>query len=108
MKSVSRLKRLPSEMAEVRLSFDGQDIIAKAGDSVAAAVLATTIGATREMSDSGVGRAPYCMMGVCFDCLMVIDGVPNCQACMVEVQDGMVVERQIGLRHLRAEEATNA
>jgi predicted molibdopterin-dependent oxidoreductase YjgC len=38
------------------------------------------------------------MMGVCFDCLVVIDGRPNQQACMVTVRDGMRVERQQGAR----------
>ncbi len=35
-------------------------------------------------------------MGVCFDCLVEIDGVANCQACMTEVRDGMRVKRQSG------------
>ena len=38
------------------------------------------------------------MMGLCFDCLMEIDGVPNTQACLVEVREGMVVCRQEGRR----------
>jgi predicted molibdopterin-dependent oxidoreductase YjgC len=36
------------------------------------------------------------MMGVCFDCLVTIDGQPNQQACMTVVQPGMRVERQVG------------
>ncbi|MEZ5620583.1 MAG: (2Fe-2S)-binding protein [Burkholderiaceae bacterium] len=36
-------------------------------------------------------RAPMCLMGVCFDCLVEIDGRPNVQACMVEVREGMRV-----------------
>ena len=36
------------------------------------------------------------MMGVCFECLVVIDGVPNQQACMIEARDGMRIERQLG------------
>jgi predicted molibdopterin-dependent oxidoreductase YjgC len=36
------------------------------------------------------------MMGVCFDCLVEIDGVANRQACMIEVRDGMRVKRQLG------------
>ena len=38
------------------------------------------------------------MMGVCFECLMVIDGVPSRQACMVTVREGMRIERQTGVR----------
>jgi hypothetical protein len=40
------------------------------------------------------------MMGVCFECLMVIDGMPSRQACMVRVTPGMRIERQLGPREL--------
>jgi sarcosine oxidase subunit alpha len=40
------------------------------------------------------------MMGVCFDCLVVVDGVGNRQGCMVRVQDGMRIEIQRGKREL--------
>ena len=43
-------------------------------------------------------RGPYCMMGVCFDCLVEIDGRPNQQGCLVEVRAGMKVARQQGPR----------
>ncbi len=36
-------------------------------------------------------------MGLCFDCLVVVDGVPNTRACMTLVAEGMRVERQVGL-----------
>ncbi|NKB63567.1 MAG: hypothetical protein GKR95_16110 [Gammaproteobacteria bacterium] len=36
-------------------------------------------------------RGPYCMMGVCFECLVEIDGKRNQQACQIEVQPGMSV-----------------
>ena len=80
----------------VTLRFEGRDIAARRGDSVAAALLVANVGATRTTPVSGAPRAPYCMMGVCFDCLMVIDGVADRQACMVEVADGMRVARQQG------------
>ena len=38
------------------------------------------------------------MMGVCFDCLVTIDGVGNRQGCLVRVRDGMAVETQQGGR----------
>jgi len=39
-------------------------------------------------------------MGVCFDCLVEIDGVPNRQGCMTTVQDGMRVRRMQGARSI--------
>jgi predicted molibdopterin-dependent oxidoreductase YjgC len=40
------------------------------------------------------------MMGVCFECLVEIDGVANCQACMTEVRDGMAIKRQSGANNI--------
>jgi len=54
----------------------------------------------RETAVSAAPRAPYCLMGVCFDCLVDIDGMPNRQACMTIVRDGMRISRQRGARHL--------
>ena len=47
-------------------------------------------------SQSASSRGPYCMMGVCFDCLVEINGLPNQQACMIKAKSGMTVNRQIG------------
>ena len=82
----------------VRIVVDGQDVRARRGDSVAAALLASGLDARRETAVSGAKRAPYCMMGVCFDCLVTIDGVGNRQGCLVPVEDGMRVELQRGKR----------
>ena len=41
-------------------------------------------------------RGIFCGIGVCFDCLVVVDGVPNTRACMTWVRNGMVVSRQDG------------
>ena len=49
---------------------------------------------------SGAPRAPYCMMGVCFDCLVVVDGVGNRQGCLVPLREGMAVETQHGRREV--------
>jgi hypothetical protein len=92
-------KQLPDSRApEVRVIVDGREILVSADLSVAAAVLAYAGGVTRTTPVSGTPRAPYCLMGVCFDCLMQIDGVQNRQACLVPVRDGMRIERQAGKR----------
>ena len=79
----------------VTLTLDGASIEAFEGDSVAAALLSADPVFTRRSPVSGAPRAPYCMMGICFECLVEIDGVPNRQACMVQVRDGMTVKRQM-------------
>ncbi|MCR8547487.1 (2Fe-2S)-binding protein [Salipiger sp. P9] len=80
--------------APVRFTFDGRQMTARAGDSVAAALLAGGVTRFRDTPVGGAPRMAYCMMGVCFDCLVRIDGIPNRQACLEPVTEGMAVERQ--------------
>lgn len=92
----------------VRFLFDGREIEARAGESLAAALLAADIGPFRTSPVSNAPRAPYCMMGVCFECLVEVDGVANRQACMIPVGAGMRVRRQDGAADLHAPEAEHA
>lgn len=92
-------QRLPDAAGEtVTILVDGETLTARSGDTVAAALLAGGRDHCRTTAVSGVRRAPYCMMGVCFDCLVTVDGVGNRQGCLVPVRDGMVVETQHGKR----------
>lgn len=91
-------KRLAEAGAPVALTIDGRTVQARGGDTVAAALLAARIGHCRTTPVTGAPRAPYCLMGVCFDCLVTIDGIGSRQACLVPVRDGMTVETQQGKR----------
>jgi D-hydroxyproline dehydrogenase subunit gamma len=84
--------------ATVPVTVEGRDIRVPEGASAAAAVFLAGLGAIRATPVSGASRAPYCLMGVCFDCLAEIDGVANRQSCMVTVAPGMVIRRQHGKR----------
>ena len=81
-----------------RFSFEGQAVEFAEGDSVAAALLAAGVGVFRHAPVSGAARGPWCLMGVCFDCLVEIDGVASRQACLVAAHEGMVVRRMRGAR----------
>jgi D-hydroxyproline dehydrogenase subunit gamma len=91
-------KRLADAGTAVALTVDGKPVQARSGDTVAAALLSAGIDHCRTTPVTGAPRAPYCLMGVCFDCLVTIDGVGSRQACLVPVQEGMKVETQIGKR----------
>jgi len=84
----------------VTVFVDGKPIDVGVNESAASAVLLAGLGYTRTSPITDEKRAPYCMMGVCFECLMVIDGMPSRQACMVRVRAGMRIERQLGARVL--------
>jgi D-hydroxyproline dehydrogenase subunit gamma len=93
-------RRLPDQSgsALITVTIDGERHLARSGDTVAAALLLSGVSATRVSPVSGEPRAPYCMMGVCFECLVTVDGVGNRQGCLIEVASGMRIETQMARR----------
>jgi hypothetical protein len=87
-----------ADAATVTVAVDGIAVTARVGDTVAAALLAAGFLSFRTSPVSGAPRGPYCMMGVCFDCLTTIDGVGSRQSCLVLVREGMRIETQRGRR----------
>jgi D-hydroxyproline dehydrogenase subunit gamma len=83
--------------AQVHLTLDGAAVTAYEGESVATLLLAEGRTATRR-TVGGEPRGVFCGMGVCFDCLVIVDGVPNTRACVTWVREGMAVARQDGFR----------
>lgn len=81
---------------QVTFLIDGETAQAFAGETVAAALYANRQRILRYTSRSSLARGVYCGMGVCFDCLVEIDGKPNIRACMTPVLDGMDVRTQVG------------
>ena len=93
--------RLPlgSDLARgpaVEVVLEGRPVTAYLGETVATVLLAEGHVAVRT-TVSGAPRGVFCGMGVCFDCLVVVDGQPNTRACMTFVEAGMRVSRQDGL-----------
>lgn len=91
-------QRVGTSGGDVVISVDGARVTAQAGDTVAAALLAAGLTPTRTTPVSGAPRAPYCMMGVCFECLVTVDDIGNRQGCLIPVREGMRVETQNGKR----------
>ncbi|RVT92929.1 (2Fe-2S)-binding protein [Sphingomonas crocodyli] len=81
---------------QVTISVDGHAIKADLGEPVAAVLLRHAPHMSRTTVIGGSPRAPYCMMGACFECLAEIDGVTSTRSCMARVTEGMVVNRQAG------------
>ncbi len=88
------------ERDPVEIFVGGTRVLARAGDTVSAALLASGLDVRRGSAVSGTGRLPYCMMGACFDCLVTVDGIGNRQGCLVPVRPGMQVDIQRGRREL--------
>jgi predicted molibdopterin-dependent oxidoreductase YjgC len=88
------------ELKSIQVKINGQRVIVQPNDSVASAILLSGIDVNRTTPVSGKKRAPYCMMGVCFDCLVKINGEDNIQACMTKVEENMDIQTQDGARNL--------
>ncbi|RKF14162.1 (2Fe-2S)-binding protein [Roseovarius spongiae] len=90
------VRRIEPDGETFEFTFEGRTIVARPGDSIAAALTAAGIVNLRDSVVSGRPRGVFCMMGSCFDCLVEIDGVPNRQACMTAAASGLEVRRQRG------------
>jgi hypothetical protein len=96
-----RLEKSSDNPTTGHFSFAGKSIAFRPGDTVAAALLAAGVNEFRSTSLSGGSRGPFCLMGVCFDCLVAIDGRENARACMEPASEGVRVEPQNGATSLK-------
>lgn len=92
----------PPNVQQLTLSIDGQQVTAERGESVAAVLLRQAEPTCRNTPVHGSPRAPFCMMGVCFDCMATVDGAASTQTCLVAVEQDMCVERQDGRPRVNA------
>ena len=88
-------RKLYESSDAIKISFEGTEIRVDPGQTVASALLAEGHLVFRNSVVRGQPRAAYCMMGVCFECLLVIDGQTSQQACLIQVREGMDIRRQV-------------
>lgn len=92
---MSASRTAAEEAALVHITFEGEPRVVREGQTVAAALLGDLhAGYSGIHPLAGDRRAPFCMMGTCFECLVEIDGEPNRQACLTLVREGMDIKRQ--------------
>ena len=77
---------------ELEVFVDGEATPAFEGESVAAVLLASGPRPFRMTAGLGQPRSYYCGMGICFECLVTVDGRRNVRACMTRLEDGMKIE----------------
>ncbi|MRG73159.1 (2Fe-2S)-binding protein [Alphaproteobacteria bacterium HT1-32] len=88
--------RLNKAKDRVAFRIDGKEMTAPEGVTVAEAMMLTGVEHTRLSPIGKTPRMPYCMMGVCFECLVTINGVAGRQGCMVPLEEGMEIQRPAG------------
>ncbi len=89
----TKTSQLNDQSEIVVLDFEGSNIPARKGETIAAALIAANILEFRT-THSGKLRGLFCGMGACYDCLIEIDGLPNQRACMTVIQRNISVRRQ--------------
>lgn len=75
----------------ITLTLDGAPLTAASGQSVGAALTDAGIRSWRTTRHGNRPRGLFCGIGICFDCLLTIDGRPNQRACLVTARDGMTL-----------------
>jgi aerobic-type carbon monoxide dehydrogenase small subunit (CoxS/CutS family) len=80
----------------VTIIVDGAPVSAFEGETIGAALLAAGKRVLRTTARLGAPRGLYCGMGVCFECVMTVDGRPNVRTCQTPVREGMRIETQKG------------
>ncbi|MGA5015878.1 (2Fe-2S)-binding protein [Streptomyces griseoincarnatus] len=81
------------------VTFDGRPVEALPGRTVAAVLWAADVTSWRTTRDGGRPRGVFCGIGVCFDCLVTVNGRPNQRACLVPARPGDVIRTQEGTGH---------
>jgi predicted molibdopterin-dependent oxidoreductase YjgC len=93
METDPKINRLPIQRGlQLNVTVDGQLVEAYVGETVAAVLLAAGYLQYRHTSQDHTPKNYFCGMGVCFNCLVSINGIPNLRACVTFVNDGMVIE----------------
>ncbi|MEY2876833.1 MAG: hypothetical protein RLZ24_260 [Actinomycetota bacterium] len=80
---------------DISFFFNGEKFNGTKGQSIAAALIA--IG-QRELRRTRFGEEPrsiFCGIGICFDCVVTIDGIANQRACLIEISSDMKVESSL-------------
>lgn len=79
--------------------FDGATVDFRPGQTLGAALVAAGRPSWRTTRVTGARRGLFCGIGICFDCLVTIDGEPNQRACLVLAEPGLRVTTQEGTGH---------
>ncbi|MFH2040522.1 MAG: (2Fe-2S)-binding protein [Chloroflexota bacterium] len=77
------------------IKFNGQNITAYHGETIATVLLGSGMKMLHHSTLSGEPRGVFCGMGLCYDCLVTLNGEPNIRACRTYAQPGDVVEGQV-------------
>ncbi len=82
--------RTEATVSKFDIEVDGRLVPAQPGQTLAATLIGAGITVFRR-TPSGAPRGVFCGMGVCQECRVTVDGMPDRRACMTPVREGMEV-----------------
>jgi len=83
-----------------QVTFDGAPLDVLPGQTIAAALWSAGITSWRRTRVEQRPRGVFCGIGVCFDCLVTVNGVPNQRACLAPARPGDEIRTQDGDGHV--------
>lgn len=81
---------------KIKFTFNGQELEGYDNETIAAALHAAGVKVLGKSLFLHRPRGFYCAIGNCSSCLMVVNGVANVKTCVTDLQEGMIVETQVG------------
>ena len=76
---------------KVKLLVNGKEIPAYKGETILAALMASGYKKLKRSPLKKESRGALCGMGVCFECMVTVNGIPNIRSCMTEVENNMEI-----------------
>ncbi|MFD3445840.1 (2Fe-2S)-binding protein [Microbacteriaceae bacterium 4G12] len=84
----------PAEAPPVALTIDGERVSGLRGQTIAGVLLASGRLSWRTTSAGATPRGVFCGIGVCFDCIVTVNGDRDVRACQRRADDGDVILTQ--------------
>jgi predicted molibdopterin-dependent oxidoreductase YjgC len=92
---IEQLRGKPIEReGSFTFSWDGREIVAYPGETILGALLANNVHTVRQSRIDGEPRGMLCGIGICYECLVTVNGAANRRACVTPAAPGMRVEQQ--------------
>ena len=89
------MSRFSNDNKDITFTFNDKSYRAKQGDNISAALLTNNIFFNRKTFGNKNPRGSFCHMGVCFECMVQIDGTSGIQACKTLLTQGMEIKEDV-------------
>ena len=96
----------PEVPAPLESTLDVETLIGVVGQTIAGVLLVSGKASWRSTSRYQQPRGVFCGIGVCFDCIAEVNGLPDVRCCLRRALDGDVVVTQHVVRPTSAQGAS--